>query len=118
MAQHAAKANDRVRVELRDLPITKGRQECIHAFETFDLDIGLERILERNIPEPPFDLPYSDEVDARLPIIAGGLGLAVAHLQDHRSAAGASGHGTVGARISNLRFVAVESVVLAATKHP
>jgi hypothetical protein len=78
MAQHAAKANDRVRVELRDLPITQGRQECIHAFETFDLDIGLERILERNIPEPPFDLPYSDEVDARLPIIAGGLGLAVA----------------------------------------
>jgi|ERR1700686_351126 len=78
VAQHTAKANDRVRVELRDLPITKGLQESIHKFEALDLDIGLQRILERNVPEPPFDLPYSDEVDARLPIIAGGLSLAVA----------------------------------------
>ena len=78
VAQHTAKANDRVRVELRDLPITKGLQESIHKFEALDLDIGLERILKRNVPEPPFDLPYSDEVDARLPIIAGGLSLAVA----------------------------------------
>jgi len=71
VAQHKAKANDRVTVELRDLPITKGLQESIHAFEKLDPDIGLERILERNVPEPPFDLPYSDEVDARLPMIAG-----------------------------------------------
>ena len=78
VAQHKTKASDRVRVELRDLPITKGLQESIHAFEALDLDIGLERILERNVPEPPFDQPYSDEVDARLPIIAGGLSLAVA----------------------------------------
>jgi hypothetical protein len=34
--------------------------------------------LERNVSEPPFDLPYSDEVDARLPVVAGGLSLAVA----------------------------------------
>jgi Domain of unknown function (DUF1931) len=40
VAQHTAKANDRVRVELRDLPITKGLQESIHAFEALDLDIG------------------------------------------------------------------------------
>jgi hypothetical protein len=78
IAQHKAKANDRVRVELRDLPITKGLQESIHAFEKLDLDIGLERILVRKGPEPPFDLPYSDEVDARLPVVAGGLSLAVA----------------------------------------
>ena len=32
-AQHTAKANDRVRVEPHDLPITKGLQENIHAFE-------------------------------------------------------------------------------------
>jgi hypothetical protein len=59
IAQHKTKANDRVRVELRDLPVTKGLQESIHAFEALDMDIGLERILERNVPEPPFDLPYS-----------------------------------------------------------
>jgi hypothetical protein len=63
---------------MRDLPITKGLQESIHVFEKLDLNIGLERILKRNVPEPPFDLPYSDEVDARLPVIAGGLSLAVA----------------------------------------
>lgn len=57
VAQHIAKANDRVRVELRDLPITKGLQETIDAFEALDLKIGLERILERNVSEPPFDLP-------------------------------------------------------------
>ena len=78
VAQHTEKANDKVRVELRDLPTTKGLQESIHAFESLDIGIGLERILERNVPEPPFDLPYSDEVDERLPIIAGGLSLAIA----------------------------------------
>jgi hypothetical protein len=78
IAQHKAKSNDRVAVELRDLPITKGLQESIHAFEMLDLDIGLERILERTVPEPQIDLPYTDEVEARLPIIAGGVSLALA----------------------------------------
>ena len=78
IARHTAKANKRVRVELRDLPITKGLQESIHAFEALDLDIGLERILNRAVPEPMMDLPYSEETEARLPAIAGGLSLAVA----------------------------------------
>jgi hypothetical protein len=78
MAQRTAKANGRIRVEPRDLPITKGLQESIHAFEALDLDIGLEPILGRAVPEPPLDLAYSDEVEARLPAIAGGLSLAVA----------------------------------------
>jgi hypothetical protein len=67
VAQHTAKANDRIAVEPRDLPITKGLQESIHAFEALDLDIGLERILEKTIPEPQMDLPYSAETGARLP---------------------------------------------------
>jgi hypothetical protein len=65
VAQHTAKA-------------TKGLQESIHAFEAMDLDIGLERILEKAVPEPQIDLPYSDETEARLPSIAGGLSLAFA----------------------------------------
>jgi hypothetical protein len=77
-AQHTAKANDRITVEPRDLPITKGLQESIQAFEKLDLDIGLERILDETTPEPQFDLPYSDETEARLPAIAGGLSLALA----------------------------------------
>jgi hypothetical protein len=77
-AQHTAKANDRITVEPRDLPITKGLQESIQAFEKLDLDIGLERILDETTPEPQFDLPYSDETEARLPAIVGGLSLALA----------------------------------------
>jgi hypothetical protein len=78
MAQRVAKANDRIRIVPRDLPITKGLQENIHAFEALDLDIGLERILDKSVPEPELDLPYSDETEAHLPAIAGGLSLAVA----------------------------------------
>jgi hypothetical protein len=78
VAQRTAKANDRIRVEPQDLPITNGLQESIHAFEALDLDIGLERILSIAVPEPEIDLAYSDEVEARLPAIAGGLSLAVA----------------------------------------
>ena len=78
IAQHTAKANDRITVEPRDIPITKGLQESIHAFEALDLDIGLRRILEKTVPEPQIDLPYSEETEARLPAIAGGLSLAFA----------------------------------------
>jgi hypothetical protein len=78
MAQRTAKTNDRIRVEPRDLPITKGLQESIHAFEALDLDIGLEPILDRAVPEPQLDLAYSDEIEAYLPAVAGGLTLAVA----------------------------------------
>jgi len=78
MAQRCAKANDRIRVEPRDLPITKGMQESIHAFEALDVDIGLGRILERTVPEPRIDLAYSDEIEARLAAVAGGLSFAVA----------------------------------------
>ena len=78
MAQHTAKANDRVRVEPQDLPITKGLQENIHAFEAMDEGLGLGRILERRTPEPQFDLPYGDETEALLPSIAGGLSVALA----------------------------------------
>jgi hypothetical protein len=67
VAQHTAKANHRIAVEPRDFPITKGLQETIHAFEALDLDIGLERILEKTVPEPQMDLPYSAETGARLP---------------------------------------------------
>jgi hypothetical protein len=72
------KSNDRITVEPRDLPITKGLQESIHAFEKLDLDIGPERILDETVPEPQIDLPYSEETEARLPAIAGGLSLALA----------------------------------------
>src|SRR5258708_17339477 len=76
MAQRCAKANDRIRVEPKDLPITKVMQESIHAFEALDVDIGLGRILERTVPEPRIDLGYSDEIDARLAALSRGVGFA------------------------------------------
>jgi len=38
IARNTANANSRLAVELREVPITKGLQESIQAFETLDLD--------------------------------------------------------------------------------
>lgn len=73
-----AKANGRDIVEPQDLPITKGLQESIHAFESIDEDVSLDAILEQVTRRPPLDLAYSDETQERLPQIAGGLGVALA----------------------------------------
>ena len=73
-----AKANGRDVVEPQDLPITKGLQESIHAFESIDEDVSLDAILEQVTRRPPLDLAYSDETQERLPHIAGGLGVALA----------------------------------------
>jgi hypothetical protein len=65
--------------KVSDLPITKGLQESIHAFEQLDLEIGLEPILERSVPRPAdLDRPYSEKTETRLPAIAGGLSVALA----------------------------------------
>ena len=79
MGQAAASANGRDIVEPWDLPITKGLQESIRAFEKLDVKIGLEPILDRKTPRPAdLDRPFSVETDARLPAIAGGLSVALA----------------------------------------
>ncbi len=78
VSQGTASANGRDIVEPWDLPITKGLQESIRAFEELDVDIGLERILDETTPEPPLDRPLSEETEARLPAIVGGLSLALA----------------------------------------
>jgi Domain of unknown function (DUF1931) len=79
MGQAAASANGRDIVEPWDLPITKGLQESIHAFEKLDVDIGLEPILDKKVPRPAdLDRPYSLETDTRLPAIAGGVSVALA----------------------------------------
>jgi hypothetical protein len=65
-------------VEPWDLPIAKGLQESVRAFEELDLDIGLERILDETTPRPPLDRPLSIETEERLPVIVGGLSLGLA----------------------------------------
>ena len=78
-AQASAKANGRVIIEPFDLPITKGLQESIHAFRNIDEEIELQPILDHLTARPPLDLAYSDETESRLPEVAGGLSVALAH---------------------------------------
>jgi hypothetical protein len=75
----AASANGRDIIQVWDLPITKGLQESIHAFEQLDTEIGLEPLLDKNAPRPAdLDRPFSVETELRLPAIAGGLSLSLA----------------------------------------
>ncbi|MGE5779710.1 MAG: DUF1931 family protein [Hyphomicrobiales bacterium] len=76
--QAAAKANGRDIIEAFDLPVTRGLQECIHAFRAIDQTIELKPILDRLTALPPLDLAYSDETEARLPELVGGLSVALA----------------------------------------
>jgi hypothetical protein len=76
--QGNAKANDRDIIEPHDLPVTKGLQECIHAFRGLNADIDLQSILDQLTKLPVLDMEYSDETRAKLPEIAGGLSVALA----------------------------------------
>ena len=76
--QAAAKANGRDVIEPFDLPITKGLQESVHAFREIDERTGIGPVLDRLVARPPLDLALSDEAEARLPEVAGGLGVALA----------------------------------------
>jgi hypothetical protein len=71
--QANAKANVRDTIEYWDLPITKGLQERIQEFEHVDADIGLETFLAELVAHPQLDVTLSEETEARLPSVAGGL---------------------------------------------
>jgi len=75
--QAAAKANARSVIEPFDLPITKGLQESIQEFRKLDEEIELQPILDSLTARPPLDLAYSDDTEAQLPRIAGGLSVAL-----------------------------------------
>jgi hypothetical protein len=80
MAQITAEANLRDVVAPHDLPVTKGLQECIHAFRKMDEDIELTPILSRLTVYPPLDRALSEETEERLPLVIGGLSLALARV--------------------------------------
>ncbi len=74
----APSCHDRGIVEPRDLPITKGLQENIHAFRGLDAETGFEDVLERLAAWPPLELALSDDTAVALPEIAGGLSVCLA----------------------------------------
>ncbi|HET6242260.1 MAG TPA: DUF1931 family protein [Arthrobacter sp.] len=76
--QAVAKSNGRDIIEPNDVPITKGLQECIHAYRKIEEEVELAAILEHLTQLPPLDLDYSEETRQRLPEISGGLGVALA----------------------------------------
>ena len=78
MGQAAAKANNRDVLEPWDLPITKGLQERIHEFRSIDAEVELAPILENLAARPPLDVALSEETQARLVPVVGGVSLALA----------------------------------------
>ena len=80
IGQATAAANGRDIVAPHDLPVTKGLQECIHAFRRMDEELELEPILTQLSVYPPLDRTPSDETEARLPLILGGLSFALARV--------------------------------------
>lgn len=75
--QATANANGRDVIMPADLPVTKGLPESMHQFRELDEEIELRPILEALTPLPP-DVALSDEARERLPMIVGGLSLALA----------------------------------------
>jgi hypothetical protein len=74
----AAKASGRDVILAHDLPITKGLQQCIHEFERLEEEPELEPLLADIAAIPPMRGELSDEVMAKVPVIVGGLSLAMA----------------------------------------
>jgi hypothetical protein len=77
-AEAAAKANGRLIIEPFDLPVTKGLQESIQEFRKIDEQIELQPILDQLTAQPPLDLAYGEDTESQLPLVVGGLSLALA----------------------------------------
>ena len=78
IAQATAKANVRDVINPWDLPITKGLQESMHEFRRLDEEIELGPILESLAARPPLDVTLDDDTQARLPLLFGGISVALA----------------------------------------
>jgi hypothetical protein len=99
MGQAAAKADARDIIEPWDLPITRGLQESIHAYERRDEEIELRAILEDLAARPPLDAAPSEETENRLPLIFGGVSTTLADVQAGRRGAEGRVHPGVGTHV-------------------
>jgi hypothetical protein len=78
VGQATATANTRDVMEPHDLPITVGLQKTIQEFRRINEQIELEPVLAELATFPPLDVSLSVETEARLPVIVGGLSIALA----------------------------------------
>src|SRR6202046_1983295 len=80
VGQATAKANVRDVILPWDLPVTKGMQESVHAFERLDEEIELRPILESLAARPPLDFALADDTQAKLPLLFGGISIVLARM--------------------------------------
>jgi hypothetical protein len=78
IGRNTAKAGARDVIEPQHLPVTKGLQESAHAFEKLDEEIQLGPILDEVAARPPLDVTLSEETAERLPLLFGGISVALA----------------------------------------
>jgi hypothetical protein len=79
-AQATAKANIRDIIAPSDLPVTKGLQERVHEFQRLDEEVELRPLLDQLAARPPLDVGLSEEAEARLPLLYGGISVALAKM--------------------------------------
>jgi len=80
VAERNAKYNGRDIIYEPDVPVTKGLQETIREFESFDVALKLEPVLDYLAGLPPLDLEVSEDVRKLLPKLAGALVVAAARV--------------------------------------
>ena len=80
VAERNAKYNARDVIFRSDLPITKGLEETVHAFERMDVALRLEPVLDQLAKLPPLDLEVGEDVREILPKLAGALVVALARV--------------------------------------
>ncbi len=80
MAQRLAKANGRPVIDWIDVPLTKGLQVDIHNFQRLEEAVEVEAVLERLATLPQLDLDFSEDLEARLPELAGGITYSLARV--------------------------------------
>jgi len=78
IGQNTARASARDVIQPQDLPVTRGLQESTHAFEKLDQQIELGPILDELAARPPLDVTLSDKTAGRLPLLFGGISVALA----------------------------------------
>jgi Domain of unknown function (DUF1931) len=78
IGRNTARASARDVIQPQDLPVTRGLQESTHAFEKLDEQIELGPILDELAARPPLDVTLSDETADRLPLLFGGISVALA----------------------------------------
>ncbi|MCF7553596.1 MULTISPECIES: DUF1931 family protein [Pseudonocardia] len=76
--RNCARANGRDVIAPMDLPLTKGLQERMREFDKLEEAPDVRAVLAQVVRRPPADVTFSEDTEAVLPELFGGLGIAFA----------------------------------------